>query len=158
MSNLSLCQRTGINGESTSMVWPTLGSRTAKEQNRTMRGTCSSWHGWLAVRCSLPASTGRLRVGTAGAGARHVRLPGQSVDRRDRLWLDGHGVVDRRRARSDRRRVDARLRRRTALRRASVQLHYSPTPRMSNQWRRNCWRWLGTPLNAVMSTRLGGRR
>jgi len=27
--------RTGINGESTSMVWPTLGSRTAKEQNRT---------------------------------------------------------------------------------------------------------------------------
>ena len=114
--------------------------------------------GWLAVRCSLPASSGRLRVGTAGAGARHVRLPGQSVDRRDRLWLDGHGVVDRRRARSDRRRVDARLRRRTALRRASVQLHYSPTPRMSNQWRRNCWRWLGTPLNAVMSTRLGGRR
>jgi len=26
-------QRTGINGERTSMVWPTLGSRTAKEQN-----------------------------------------------------------------------------------------------------------------------------
>ena len=26
-------QRTGINGESTSLVWPTLGSRTAKEQN-----------------------------------------------------------------------------------------------------------------------------
>jgi len=26
-------QRTGINGESTFMVWPTLGSRTAKEQN-----------------------------------------------------------------------------------------------------------------------------
>ena len=25
--------KTGINGESTSMVWPTLGSRTAKEQN-----------------------------------------------------------------------------------------------------------------------------
>ena len=24
-----------INGESTSMVWPTLGSRTAKKQNRT---------------------------------------------------------------------------------------------------------------------------
>jgi len=24
-----------INGESTSMVWPTFGSRTAKEQNRT---------------------------------------------------------------------------------------------------------------------------
>jgi len=28
-------QRTGTNGESTPMVWPTLGSRTAKEQNRT---------------------------------------------------------------------------------------------------------------------------
>ena len=27
-------QRTGINGESTSMVWPTLGSRTAKEQEQ----------------------------------------------------------------------------------------------------------------------------
>ena len=26
---------TGISGESTSMVWPALGSRTAKEQNRT---------------------------------------------------------------------------------------------------------------------------
>jgi len=29
---------TGINGESASMVWPTLGSRTAKEQNRTISG------------------------------------------------------------------------------------------------------------------------
>ena len=28
--------RTGINGESTSMVWPTIGSRTAKEQNRIL--------------------------------------------------------------------------------------------------------------------------
>jgi len=28
-------QNVGINGESTSMVWPTLGSRTAKEQNRS---------------------------------------------------------------------------------------------------------------------------
>ena len=27
---------TEINGESTSMVWPTLGSRTAKEQNRKL--------------------------------------------------------------------------------------------------------------------------
>jgi len=27
----------GINGESTSMVWPTLGSRTAEEQNRISR-------------------------------------------------------------------------------------------------------------------------
>ena len=31
-------QRTGMNGESTCMVWPTLGSRTAKEQNRTEHG------------------------------------------------------------------------------------------------------------------------
>jgi len=29
-------QRTGINGESTSMVWPTLGSMTAKEQNSSV--------------------------------------------------------------------------------------------------------------------------
>jgi len=29
-------QRTGINGESTSMVWPTLGSRTAKEQEHNV--------------------------------------------------------------------------------------------------------------------------
>jgi len=28
-------ERTGINGESTSMVWPTLGSRTAKDQIRS---------------------------------------------------------------------------------------------------------------------------
>jgi len=28
-----------INGESTSVVWPTLGSRTAKEQNRTEQNT-----------------------------------------------------------------------------------------------------------------------
>ena len=28
-------QRTWINGESTSIVWPTLGSRTAKERNGT---------------------------------------------------------------------------------------------------------------------------
>jgi len=33
-------QRTEINGESTSMVWPTLGSRTAKEQNRTEHLHC----------------------------------------------------------------------------------------------------------------------
>jgi len=29
-------QRTEINGESTSMVWPIIGSRTAKEQNRSV--------------------------------------------------------------------------------------------------------------------------
>ena len=51
-------QRTGINGESTSMVWPILGSRTDKEQNRcdardeayiesngTQRATITGCHG-----------------------------------------------------------------------------------------------------------------
>ena len=32
----SIRKRTGINGQSMSMVWPTLGSRTAEEQNRTV--------------------------------------------------------------------------------------------------------------------------
>ena len=35
-------QRNGINGESTSMVWPTVGSRTAKELNRTSLSSSSS--------------------------------------------------------------------------------------------------------------------
>ena len=34
-STLSEWQKTEINADSTSMVWPTLGSRTATEQNRT---------------------------------------------------------------------------------------------------------------------------
>jgi len=34
----SECQRREANGESTSMVWPTLGSRTAKEQNSVITG------------------------------------------------------------------------------------------------------------------------
>ena len=34
-------QTTGINGESASMVWPTLGSRTAKERNR--KGVKYTW-------------------------------------------------------------------------------------------------------------------
>ena len=33
-------QRTEINGESTSMVWPTLGPRTAKEQNSNLSKSC----------------------------------------------------------------------------------------------------------------------
>ena len=36
-------QRTEINLKSTSMVWPTLGSRTAKEQNRTYTLYSVSW-------------------------------------------------------------------------------------------------------------------
>ena len=36
-------QRTEINGESTPMVWPTLGSRTAKEQNRRYMYRYSAW-------------------------------------------------------------------------------------------------------------------
>ena len=37
-------QRTEINGESTSMVWPTLGSRTAKEQNSWYTQNPSTCH------------------------------------------------------------------------------------------------------------------
>ena len=48
-------QRTGINGESTSMVWPTLGSRTPKEQNRTelIMDTCSDRQGPMVRRWRL---------------------------------------------------------------------------------------------------------
>ena len=38
---------TEINGASTSMVWPTLGSKTAKEQNRTDAKRC------IAMRVSI---------------------------------------------------------------------------------------------------------
>jgi len=44
-------QRTEINGKGTSMMWPTLGSRTAKEQNRT--GTSGYKKCWLSRRCAL---------------------------------------------------------------------------------------------------------
>ena len=36
-----------INGESTSMVWPTLRSKTAKEQNRTSVGTWLAFSLWI---------------------------------------------------------------------------------------------------------------
>ena len=50
-----------INGESTSVVWPTLGSRTAKEQNRTEQNTAvvavprwdRGWHRPLQIKASL---------------------------------------------------------------------------------------------------------
>ena len=50
-----------INGESTSVVWPTLGSRTAKEQNRTEQNTAvvavprwdRGWHRPLQIMASL---------------------------------------------------------------------------------------------------------
>jgi len=45
-------QRTGINGESSSMVWPTLGSRTAKEQNRTvMQWTAEKAYQIIVYHC-----------------------------------------------------------------------------------------------------------
>ena len=49
-------QRTKINGESTSMVWPTLGSRAAKEQNRTVASVFRLSNLWVheghaAVTC-----------------------------------------------------------------------------------------------------------
>ena len=45
-------QRTGINRESTSMMWPTLGWSTAKEQNRTLPLHCPPvlWRCWLGGR------------------------------------------------------------------------------------------------------------
>ena len=53
-------QRTEINGESTFMVWPTLGSRTAKEQNRTEQNirTC---RGIWRLLASDNRTCGRLR-------------------------------------------------------------------------------------------------
>jgi len=66
-----------MNGESTSMVWPTLGSRTAKEQNRTytmrIRGNGSMETGkarlangiaekpWASGQWSLMVSESRLQ-------------------------------------------------------------------------------------------------
>ena len=43
-------QRTEINGESTSMVWPTLGSRMAKEQNRTVMIALLVWQIYAQAR------------------------------------------------------------------------------------------------------------
>ena len=56
-------QRTGINGESTSIVWPTLGSRTAKDQIR------SGVLAWLSVwaRC-------RFAYGPSDSTATHCLL------------------------------------------------------------------------------------
>ena len=82
-------QRTHINGESTSMVWPTLGSRTAKEQNTTSNrrhyvqtwchkySTCSPWPcrsrlqevvpsihylSWAAMSCANMTSSVKLEI------------------------------------------------------------------------------------------------
>jgi len=41
--------RTGINGESTSMVWPTLGSRTAKEQKKRVIEPWFDYHGSTVI-------------------------------------------------------------------------------------------------------------
>ena len=53
-----------MNGESTSMVWPTLGSRTAKERNRTSRLSAAKF---VSAVSSLNSSS-----------SRHLRA-----------WLDG---------------------------------------------------------------------
>jgi len=51
-------QRTEINGESTSMVWQTIGSRSAKKQKRTGRSTAKSagliWGVW--IHSQLPSA------------------------------------------------------------------------------------------------------
>ena len=51
-----------INGESTSMVWPTLGSRTAKEQKRTEQNR-SGAERWLSV---MAESTAMVATGHSG--------------------------------------------------------------------------------------------
>ena len=61
--NQSEWQRTGINGESTSMVWPTLGSRTAKEQNRFTHWQCRhSMHTTNDSTISLALNTSKILV------------------------------------------------------------------------------------------------
>ena len=47
-------QRTEINGESTSMVWPTLGSRTAREQNRTTTRWASLHYSMRPIVTDVP--------------------------------------------------------------------------------------------------------
>ena len=55
-------QRTGINGESTSMLWPTLGSRTAKEQNRIVCIDCYDTVGRRKSEPSVGADNRLQRV------------------------------------------------------------------------------------------------
>ena len=54
-------QRTGINGKSTSIVWPILGSRTAKEQDRTARRwySCRTWR---LLRCGSRTSSATVSL------------------------------------------------------------------------------------------------
>jgi len=59
-------QRIEINGEITSMVWPTLGSRTAKEQNRT-DGTVIS-----AAQCRIWKSEDSVRYKSVASGPRRL--------------------------------------------------------------------------------------
>ena len=47
-------QKTEINGESTSMVWPTLGSRTAREQNRTTTRWASLHYSMRPIVTDVP--------------------------------------------------------------------------------------------------------
>ena len=50
-------QRTEINGESTSMVWPTLGSLTAKEQNRKCIWVQTCWNNCIFTVCKSKYAT-----------------------------------------------------------------------------------------------------
>ena len=66
-------QRTEINGESTSMVWPTLGSRTAKEQNRVSSEEVEPSHVSvvkLVIQPDTHLSATRLR----GVDSVHLRV------------------------------------------------------------------------------------
>ena len=60
-------ERTGMNGESTSVVWSTLWSRTAKEQNRTehiahirLRFPYPGWAKWFAKKVDLSLGSERV--------------------------------------------------------------------------------------------------
>ena len=86
-------QRTEINGESTSMVWPTLGSRTAKEQNRAvvtiirLMWTSTFRRTWLLGVCTCD-------VKAAKCGC---TLPGrcrQDTCRCDHLWTSADTGTD----------------------------------------------------------------
>ena len=65
--------------------------------------------------CSVSSTPAGLRVRPSGASAGQVRVPGEPDDRRDGVRFNGHGVADRRRSRTDGRRLNVRLRRRQTL-------------------------------------------
>ena len=78
-------QRTEINGESTSMVWPTLGLRTAKEQNS----------GWTGGQNSITDSTGLHQERHLATNFHHHSRSGWQVDNMasDENWPWNQGAL-----------------------------------------------------------------